>query len=525
MPEEVTTKDKIKYTVSSAAGTGLLAGFMGFEGWSVAVGLVAGIAALHFSPELKRKFGRKATSFIEEMPAPHGVGLDWKSKVRWAITGDVQYPQGQEPVTEALPEQPSIEMLQEKQPEVQPGQIEATATEQKAIIGEDPERRLNLARNFQPDAQDLLSTGAVAFGIQGSGKTTVLARLFEQYCCKFGLPTLIFDTQGDFLSLCDCFPRAVLATPENMPTMADLLKRGLQVVVNLDEWQNDKHQMSFDLAGQQIANSIADLMALQRAIAPAKRVPVLVGLDECHLWLPQGSQPNYLKDETYGALKDALFALATTGRKLGTIPFLATQRISKVNKDLIGSIETRMFGKADLDVDLTRYKEYFAEEDASSKEVRLFDKGDMVICFMGQRLRVSMYNRETIHMSHTPRISQALRHYDEAAIHPKERDTGEFLPTVPATPRYGHRTSYDAYQRRKAVLRNVSREVASLTLARRGWQDDPVTEDLPEQKTELDKALEAYDSGSKTLDSLALAIGVSSWKARRVYTQVRSLRK
>ena len=47
-----------------------------------------------------------------------------------------------------------------------------------AIIGDNPLRRLDMAPNFQLDADSLAGTGLAAFGMQGSGKTNVLMRRF-----------------------------------------------------------------------------------------------------------------------------------------------------------------------------------------------------------------------------------------------------------------------------------------------------------------------------------------------------------
>src|SRR5689334_1723304 len=66
-----------------------------------------------------------------------------------------------------------------------PGQV-------SAIIGENPRRRLLLADNFQPDANDPLATGVFVVGIPGSGKTVTLALFLEQYIKRFHLPALVF---------------------------------------------------------------------------------------------------------------------------------------------------------------------------------------------------------------------------------------------------------------------------------------------------------------------------------------------
>lgn len=395
-----------------------------------------------------------------------------------------------------------------------------------AILGENPRRRLLLASNFQPDAQALLSTGVVAFGCQGSGKTTVLVRLLEQYIERFRLPCVIFDSQGDFRSLVedDFCPRGVLATPERLPQMADVVQYGLQVVVDLAEWHEEgKVEMSFELAGRLMARLIRELMTAQKAIDPAKRIPCLVAIDEIHLWVPQ-NPPSYLSQGTARNLLDAVIALATTGRKLGIVPLTATQRIAKVNKDVIGSVETRIFGKVDLDNDLKRYREYIPESAASDDQIRAFRQGEMIVTMGGSRLPVQFLNRETRHISHTPRITQGLERFagrlpaevleyvirpQVTAIMPNTREIPAFHPPTPtpARPTSGE-------------LVTIAAPSGSATPARVGT---PVRRVSLDNTPELARAYECYGQGFTTSRTLGRAMGVSHGTANGYIKQLKLL--
>lgn len=304
--------------------------------------------------------------------------------------------------TAVLPPEELVDEAKEMEPIVAPS---------PSFIGSRPEYRLDLADTFQPDANDPLPTGVLALGCQGSGKTTVIVRFMEQYIKRFHLPCVIFDSQGDFKSLVEdghC-PRGVIATPENFPSMEDVVRLGLQVVVDLSEWTEEgMADMSFERAAEVIADSIRGLMRAQKAIAPGKRIPVFSVVDEVHLWVPQ-SAPSYLTPVTARKILDAVIGLATTGRKLGVVPMFATQRIAKVNKDVIGSVETRIFGKADLDVDLKRYREYIPERVVTDEQIRGFRKGQMVVCFGGQQIPAQFKDRESRHESHNPRVSRSLK--------------------------------------------------------------------------------------------------------------------
>lgn len=278
------------------------------------------------------------------------------------------------------------------------------------IFGENPRRRLNLAENFQPDANDPLATGVFFVGIPGSGKTVALALFLEQYITLYRLATVIFDTEGDLKSIVEdgLCPRGLIATPETLPNMAIVVKHRLQVVIDLQQCRKPgEAYINYELAARLIAQTLKDLMNAQSAIAPADRLPCLVGLDETHIWTPQ-NPPSYLDPKTAKDVLDTLTVVATRGRKYGVVPFLACQRIPKVHKDIIAGCETRILGKADLDNDISRYREYVSKEVISDQGIRSLGKGRMIVCMNGKRLLVQFDNRRSEHTSHTPSVALAL---------------------------------------------------------------------------------------------------------------------
>lgn len=401
-----------------------------------------------------------------------------------------------------------------------------------SIIGSNPRRRLNMADNFQPDSNAPLATGVAAFGIPGSGKTTVIVRFLEQYVEQYRLPFVAFDSQGDFRSLVESgfCPRGVIATPENLPDMAYVVKRGLQVVVDLSEWrEGGRVEMSIELAAQVITHCIRSLMAAQKAIDPANRVPCLVALDEAQLWVPEGSS-GFMAKETGNQIKTAVMGLATTGRKLGVVPFLAGPRIAQIDKDAIAGIETRIFGKADLDNDIRRYRDYISTKDTTDEQIRRFGQGEFIVSMNGQRLFVCFYNRSTQHISHTPRVSRSLERFastlpaemidqitqaTSSLRKSQERETVATKQTQSVRTHHGM-SSYDA---RRKQLEARKKPVYA------GERKESNIKAMPQApKTELDQALEAYDAGNTTIDALAVALGKTAWTVRPLYAQVKKLR-
>jgi hypothetical protein len=375
---------------------------------------------------------------------------------------------------------------------------------QAAIIGENPRRRLLLADNFQPDANDPLATGVFVVGIPGSGKTVTLALFLEQYIKRFHLPAVVFDIVGDLKSIVDdgrICPRGLVATPDALPRMAQVVRYRMQVIVDLQQCRRPGEAfLNYELAGRLIAQTLKDLMNAQSAIDPDLRLPCLIGLDETHIWAPQ-NPPSYLSPMTAKDLLDTLTVVATTGRKYGVVPLFAAQRIPKVHKDIIAGCETRLLGKADLDNDIKRYREYVSPEVISDRGIRQLSRGRMVVCMNGKQLIVQFYQRESRHISHTPGVTQAL---DQLA--------GKIPPELLASISRPLETVPPASLTQSPGLRPVTRTTTSPT--------GGFTTAIP---AELRRARELYWPGMSHRD-LARAMGIDSRTAIELMRQLKTRR-
>jgi hypothetical protein len=450
------------------------------------------------------------------------------------------------------------------------------------IFGENPRRRLNLAENFQPDANDPLSTGVFFVGIPGSGKTVALALFLEQYIIRYRLAALMFDIEGDLRSIVEdgLCPRGLIATPDTLPSMDLVIKHRMQVVIDLQQCRRPGEAfINYELAARLIAQTLKDLMNAQSAIAPADRLPCLVGLDETHIWAPQ-NPPSYLEPKTAKDVLDTLTVVATRGRKYGVVPFLACQRIPKVHKDIIAGCETRIFGKADLDNDISRYREYVSKEVISDQGIRSLGKGRMIVCMNGKRLLVQFDNRKSEHTSHTPSVAlalsnpvgtippellaslsrpiQAVQPASIPVVVPRHVEPHRVLPArTAAMERRGHtvglpgelQAALDAYRPgmnyrdlgramnyRDAEARILFRELQQRGLLHATGSESeqaavkpevpvPPQPQKPAHESDLERALQAYDQGHTTMNALALALGISPWNVRPLYTQVKKLRE
>ena len=282
-----------------------------------------------------------------------------------------------------------------------------------AIIGENPRRRLDLADNFQPDAEAPLATGVFFAAMPGAGKTVAMARFLEQYILLCTLACVIFCLEGDLRSIVESglCPRGLIAGPDDIPSMRYVIEHRVQLVIDLQQCRKPGEEfVNYELAGQLIARVVKELLNAHAAIKAATGktpLPCLLALDETQMWGPQ-NPPSYLEGKTYKDLLDTLTVVATRGRKYGVVPFLAAQRIAKVHNDIIAGCEMRVLGKTDLDNDITRYRKYVSKEAISDQGIRSLGKGQMIVCMNGKLVIVQFKNRKSIHTSHSPHLTSAL---------------------------------------------------------------------------------------------------------------------
>jgi hypothetical protein len=278
-------------------------------------------------------------------------------------------------------------------------------------MGADPSQRLLLGKNFQPDVDLLLAEGLNAFGVPGSGKSNLVSLLCEQLG-RFSLPQLIVDTEGEYRRLINALPHGIVATANRCPSGYDILNKGLQVVLDLSTWHSEE---AAALALVQLMNELFKVAGEQ--LAAGEAVPCPIHLDEAGYWLPQG-QVDYLSKDTRKALYTVFQRLVNRGRKAGLVPFIYTQFISQINKDVIRRGGVLVLMRQTLDVDLRRYGEFIPDFDDERKEsVRAFPTGKAAVVLPdGNCPLVRFYRCQTEHATATPRARAAVVKFSSVAV-------------------------------------------------------------------------------------------------------------
>jgi hypothetical protein len=270
-------------------------------------------------------------------------------------------------------------------------------------IAPDPALALDLAENFHPDVDLLVTEGVVTFGVKSSGKSNLCALLFEQLD-RYPIPSVLFDTKGEYRNLAQ--DQTLLATANSCPSGHDILSKRLRVVVDLRSWDTD------EAAALAMSQLLRELFAYAGAQDdPMQRVPCPLLLDEAQYWLPQ-TAVSYLSRETVRELRDAWHIIGTRGRSLGLIPNYFTQNISELSKSVMRQNGIYILMRQVLDNDLDRYLEYIRHTSAAKTKnaIRAFAPGRAVVVLPnGEQIYVTFNQRKSEHLSHTPTVRGVLQ--------------------------------------------------------------------------------------------------------------------
>lgn len=191
------------------------------------------------------------------------------------------------------------------------------------------------------DIARLCETRLLVQANSGGGKSWALRRLIEQVADH--VPFFVLDPEGEFRTLrekIDCVIAApkdgdVLANPQTAQLLARrLLELKLSAVIDIYEMPMHDRVLFVRRFCEALVNAPKNLWR-----------PTLVVLDEAHVFAPQvGSAES----------RQAVMDLATRGRKRGFALCAATQRLSKLHKDVAAELLNKLIGRTGLDVDVKR---------------------------------------------------------------------------------------------------------------------------------------------------------------------------
>lgn len=200
---------------------------------------------------------------------------------------------------------------------------------------------MNLGENVTIDLPVLLETRLLVQANSGGGKSWALRRLLEQTANQ--VQQLVIDPEGEFATLREKFDYVIaaphdgdaVASPQTAALLARrLLETGVSAILDIYDLKAHERQAFVRRFLDALVNAPRKLWH-----------PVLLVLDEAHVFCPQSS-----KAEAMSAVID----VATRGRKRGLCLVPATQRLSKLHKDVAAEMLNKLVGRTGLDVDVKR---------------------------------------------------------------------------------------------------------------------------------------------------------------------------
>ena len=296
---------------------------------------------------------------------------------------------------------------------------------------------LDLAPDLQIPLRELAGRAIFICGIRRHGKTTLGALLAEQLG-RHLLPLFIPDLEGDYLSLAEVLPRAVLAGHSRAASQYpasqfvavdnaqaayrlghDLLEYGYQVVLDLSSYNTLDEGVAIQI------NVIRGLFNWTNN-HPDRRVPCHVYLDEAQRYLPQNLSDSVILNRTVlGMLLKCYMEIIGIGGKRGLAPVVLTQRFAQVNNKIMAQSEVFFLLRQTHDTDLDRCMEYVHKRVASKEQIARFRPGQgvYIACDGGQVVTHFHQRRSSGERSASPEPESASRYSRTPLFQLRARDS------------------------------------------------------------------------------------------------------
>jgi len=256
------------------------------------------------------------------------------------------------------------------------------------------------------DIQRILEGRLLLQANSGGGKSYAVRKLCEITHGK--VQQIILDPEGEFATLREKYDYILVGKDGDIPInlrasellARKLLELGTSAIIDLYELKHNERKRFVKLFLDSLVNAPKELWH-----------PCIVILDEAHVFAPESSHG---QAESLDSVKD----LATRGRKRGFALVAATQRLSKMSKDVVAELNTKLIGRSSLDVDMKRAGfelGFTSKEDLFS--LRKLEKGEFYAfgpALTSQVTKIKIGLCETTH----PQAGQTYKSQD---IAPREK--------------------------------------------------------------------------------------------------------
>lgn len=246
------------------------------------------------------------------------------------------------------------------------------------------------------DLARLIETRCLIQANSGGGKSYLIRKLLEETHGK--VQQIVLDMEGEFATLREKFDYILAGKGGDIPAdpkTAELLARKileLETSLIVDLYELKQHERI-----RFVKNFIDSMVNAPKNLYH----PVLVVIDEAHVFVPERGE-----SEAMSAVVD----LATRGRKRGFAAVLATQRLSKLHKDVAAECLNKFIGRTSLDIDRKRAAEELGFLSAKdSLALRKLEPGSFYVFGPAVSDDVKLIKVGDVQTSH-PKAGQRLGH-------------------------------------------------------------------------------------------------------------------
>jgi hypothetical protein len=187
------------------------------------------------------------------------------------------------------------------------------------------------------DIPTLVSTRLLVTASSGGGKSETLRRILEEACEH--VQCIVIDPEGEFSTLREKKPFVLVGeggeTTTDIRTAALVATRLLELNVSA---VCDLYEMRVQDRHEWVKRFLDSMVHAPKALWH----PVLVFIDEAHTYCPE-------RGYSESVASQSVIDLCNLGRKRGFCPILATQRLSKLNKNAVEPLQNYLVGRTTFD--------------------------------------------------------------------------------------------------------------------------------------------------------------------------------
>ena len=254
---------------------------------------------------------------------------------------------------------------------------------------------LHLGPELAVPVEEVVGQCVAILGIRGSGKSNTAGVIFEELLAA-QYPMSLVDIDGEYFGLKQKYEVLVVGGGDHADVelnaasvneVADLsLREGVPVILDVS-----------DMLGGEREALVFDYLSRLWTLAGRLRSPYMIGIEECHEFIPQGVRTR---------MKDVISRIALRGRKRGLGAVIISQRSAKVEKDVLTQAGMLFLHRVVHEADMRVYSELLPWRKLEAKEVvAQLGVGECIFMSGSTARKVKMRVRDTFHGGYTPSFS------------------------------------------------------------------------------------------------------------------------